>query len=291
MSTPSPRDMPGAIFPLSGPLPGKHLAAALLRAQAKIPKLEKDKTVRITGGKGTYEYSYCPLPTMLAAIRPAFAQEGIAIVWRSWAGDMATMLSCVLVHAESGETFEASLPISLDADPKAAGSKITYFKRYLLGIVTGITAEEDDDGTASSEGAGHEGASGGGGGGRARGDSPKDRAIAYVEQTLNETFGGEKPWDPVEKAQVIKDLYGSGKWADFLRLPEPTILDSLRKEAHPALKGESRFGRTISLVVKGIRRPDECEPHDWPQKFVAGAVGAKGAGANDPGPEPSELPF
>jgi hypothetical protein len=200
------------------------------------------------------------------------------------------MLSCELVHAESGESYSAELPVSLPEDPKAAGSKITYFKRYLLGIATGVvTSEEDDDGQAAAEA--HRPAAARDPNGNGGAKSQKDDAIRYAEHLLLETFGGEKPWDPREKMQVLKDLTGTGRWSDFLRLPWPAMRDLFSTTAHPELGGKSRFQRVVELVQTGVRRPDAkkkdenpCEPHDWPHAHPHDV-----APTGTPGPDDAEV--
>jgi hypothetical protein len=269
---------------------GPALAKALLAAQQKFPTVAKGKTVTVeTKGGGSYSYDYAPLPTLVAAVRPPLAEEGILLTFGARSGDVATMLSCELVHAESGESYSAELPVSLPEDPKAAGSKITYFKRYLLGIATGVvTSEEDDDGQAASEDASRRRSSSTGqarsSGPAGNGKTDKDKAIAYAEKALTEAFGGEKPWEPREKLSTIKDLIGRGDWSDFLRLPWPTMRELFSTTAHPELNGKSRFDRGIELVLMKVRRPEACEPHDWPHGWKDDV-----APTGEPGPADGEV--
>lgn len=265
---------------------GRELAAAILRAQLRVGKLEKSKTVTITMEGKSYSYDYAPLPELLKAIRPAFAEEGLLLMWGARQGDMCTLLSCSVVHVETGQTYTAELPISLPDDPKKAGSKLTYYERYMTGLVSGTVAEEDDDATMASEGDGRGEAAP-----RQRGDDRKSKAIEYVENALREAFGGEKPWDPREKMSVLKDVYGSGKWSDFLRLPVEAMAESCDPKLYPELHGMSRLVRTIRLVQAETRRPDDVDHSEWPMyhdRQIDAAMdraGEQGAGAEYDYPE------
>ena len=58
----------------------------------------------------------------------------------------------ILVHAESGESFETTTSIPLvKADPQGYGSALTYARRYAIMGLLGL-APEDDDGQAASRG-------------------------------------------------------------------------------------------------------------------------------------------
>lgn len=245
---------------------GPELARALLDAQLAMEPLEKSKTV----DTGKFTYSYCPLPAMLAAIRPVFGLHGLAIVFRSWL-DQSPMMSCAVIHAKTGQVLEAVLPVSLPEDERRAGSKISYFKRYLLGMVTGIVAEEDDDARMAREP-------------EPEPERPpnrttrKDLAIDYVQRALGDRFGGEKPWLPIDKCRVLKDLFGSGKWSDFMKLPDAYMAPALKTKSFPVLGGKSRFEATMDLVGVGIRRPEDVSPDDWPQAYFDEMNEAEGGG-------------
>jgi len=66
-------------------------------------------------------------------------------------GDGQTItVHTTLIHT-TGEWIRGSLTLTFTKpDPQAAGSAITYAKRYGLAGMVGIVAEDDDDGNAAS---------------------------------------------------------------------------------------------------------------------------------------------
>jgi ERF superfamily protein len=129
----------------------KELAAALAEAQADFPAIPRDRTVTVKTKSGaTYQFSYAPLDTILANIRPAMKKNGLAFL-QSVNGEA---LTTTLIH-KSGEWITSDpLPIKVvEAGSQAMGSAITYAKRYALTALLGIVTEEDDDGAAAD---GHE---------------------------------------------------------------------------------------------------------------------------------------
>ena len=129
----------------------KELAAALAEAQAEFPAIPRDRTVTVKTKSGaTYQFSYAPLDTILAKIRPAMKKNGLAFM-QSVNGEA---LTTTLLH-KSGEWITSDpLPIKVvETGSQAMGSGITYAKRYALTALLGIVTEEDDDGAAAD---GHE---------------------------------------------------------------------------------------------------------------------------------------
>jgi hypothetical protein len=62
-------------------------------------------------------------------------------------------VSAILQHVPSGESISATAPVPLAKnDPQGAGSAITYGRRYALGMLLGLVAEEDDDAQAAMQG-------------------------------------------------------------------------------------------------------------------------------------------
>lgn len=124
------------------------LAAALAKAQASFPVISRDKEVTVvlkTGG--SYKFKYAPLDAILAAVRAALADNGLAISQLLDGGDLVTML----LHKD-GQTLTGRFPLPRsDGDTvQALGSAITYLRRYSIQAILGIAAEEDDDGNRAS---------------------------------------------------------------------------------------------------------------------------------------------
>lgn len=130
------------------------LAAALAKVQAKLPKLERDRTVEVTQKSGgTYSYSYVTLANLSDAVLPLLAENGLSFVAMPGAGSDGKM--CVrykLLH-ESGESLEGEFPISGEGGIQMIGGRITYARRYCLAAIVGVAADEDDESRLSEDGA------------------------------------------------------------------------------------------------------------------------------------------
>lgn len=140
----------------AGDLP--ELAEALVAAWGEIGHVEKDSTNPHLGN------DYASLKSCLNTVKPVFRTHGLALVQAP--GEMnseSLSLEALLLH-KSGQSirFRTQLPVSPQLDKKtgekkltaqAAGSAITYARRYQLMAVAGMapTDAEDDDGTAASD--------------------------------------------------------------------------------------------------------------------------------------------
>jgi hypothetical protein len=130
------------------------LAAALAKVQAKLPKLERDRTVEVQKKDGdTYSYSYVTLANLTDAILPLLAEHGLSFAAMPGAGSDGKM--CVRYHLmhESGEQLSGEFPISGEGGIQMIGGRITYARRYCLAAIVGVAADEDDEARLADEGA------------------------------------------------------------------------------------------------------------------------------------------
>lgn len=128
-----------------------EIAKALSLAQKKFDAVGKDKTAKIVGPKGNYSYSYADLASILAAVRLALSENGLAIVQIITWGEGHSWLVTRLLHS-SGQSIESTYPLREYDRPQEMGSALTYARRYSLTALLGIAAEEDDDGQAAENG-------------------------------------------------------------------------------------------------------------------------------------------
>lgn len=124
-----------------------NLAAALVKAQGEFPAIEKRRTAKI--GQ-SFSYKYADLSDVLQGVGPALRKNGLVLIFGAELQDAAATISATILH-ESGEWITANLPLVADNDPKQTGSRITYLKRYLAGLLTGVATDDDDDGEAASQ--------------------------------------------------------------------------------------------------------------------------------------------
>lgn len=122
------------------------LSAALAKAQAKFAPIERSRTVTVTmASGGKYTFNYASLDTIFLAVRPALAENGLAITQLIVHDELITLL----LHAGGGR-LEARSPLPKVGRPQELGSAITYARRYAVQAILGVAAEEDDDGNAAS---------------------------------------------------------------------------------------------------------------------------------------------
>lgn len=121
------------------------LCKALAKAQAKITGAVKDKT------NPHFKSSYATLESVVDAIRPVAAENGLSFVQISRDSDNCAAVETVILH-ESGEWVSCgvvSVPVS-KGDAQGFGSAFTYSRRYSLSAAFGV-APEDDDGNGAAK--------------------------------------------------------------------------------------------------------------------------------------------
>jgi hypothetical protein len=121
------------------------LAAALLKVQAEAPKLQKDSINPHFGNR------YIGLDSLMPQVLPILNKAGVLLVQAPTNIGGLPGLTTKLVHVDSGETVEDTMPLLLDKqNSQGLGSAITYARRYALMSILGLVADEDDDGHKAS---------------------------------------------------------------------------------------------------------------------------------------------
>lgn len=150
----------------NGPSQAQVLAALrdeLAKAQAKQPLANLAKAFvaakRRIGSEVTknsanphFGSNYADLAAVLDAFTGIFAEEGLVLMQAP--GEIVdgnVTLAGLLLH-ESGESISirTQLPLGPKATAQAAGSALTYARRYQAAAVVGL-AQVDDDGNSASE--------------------------------------------------------------------------------------------------------------------------------------------
>lgn len=131
-----------------------ELYKALLKAKQNLPVIAKTKTANIQhNGGGSHRYSYADLADVDSQATPVLADEGLLVDFEMHKSDDGTqILTGMLIHPESGG-FKTSEWEVTGRVPQDQGSSITYGRRYLIGILTGIITDDDTDGRQSQPGA------------------------------------------------------------------------------------------------------------------------------------------
>jgi len=120
-----------------------EIAKALMQFQSQCPVLQKSSQ--------GYGYKYADLPSIVSTINPILKECGLCFTQLTGSDNDKVSVTTLLIHAKSGEYFETTISSSVKGAAKmseiqAAGSIITYLRRYSLSSILGIVTDEDVDG-------------------------------------------------------------------------------------------------------------------------------------------------
>lgn len=127
------------------------LAAALAKAQGEMEAAARD------GKNPHFRSSYASLASAFRAIQEPLARNGLGIsqhpeTEHDEGGHAFVRVTTVLLH-DSGERLSSSMSLPLEQTKgvtlaQAAGSLISYLRRYALMAIVGLPADDDDGNTA-----------------------------------------------------------------------------------------------------------------------------------------------
>jgi len=130
-----------------------EVMAAFTSFQKEIDNPEKNSTVKVKTKKGsTYSYKYATLDSIVKQIQKVATKNGLSFSQEVQTnGDASAVgISTYLFH-ESGQWIKFG-PLKLKVERggrmnanQAAGSTITYARRYALASMAGLASEEDTD--------------------------------------------------------------------------------------------------------------------------------------------------
>lgn len=127
-----------------------QIAPALVAAQGQFGPIVKD------GKNPAFRSKYATLDGIMAAIRPALAANGLAVVQgavhpETDGGKLVGLtVESVLVHT-SGEWMATVVPVPVGkSDAHGLGSAMSYGRRYGISALLALTTDEDDDGNAAA---------------------------------------------------------------------------------------------------------------------------------------------
>lgn len=95
-----------------------------------------------------FKSEYMTLDDVVHATTPILTDLDLYVTHSTRTDDNGTFLVTRL-NADDGESLDSWFPLSLNGNPQATGSQITYGKRYNLCSLLNI-AEADDDGEAAA---------------------------------------------------------------------------------------------------------------------------------------------
>lgn len=122
------------------------IAPALVAAQKAM------RPVKQTAENPHFKSRFAPLSEVMDAAKGALHAHDIAVLqWTEGEDPSGFNLVTTLLHV-SGQVIQGRVRMPLEKGTvQAAGSAITYGKRYGLAALLGIVADDDDDGHAASQ--------------------------------------------------------------------------------------------------------------------------------------------
>lgn len=120
-----------------------EIATALNKAQDEMGGAAKDAK------NPFFKSKYADLSSVVKAVKEPFASNGLSYSQFPIYQDGLVGVETILMHT-SGQWISSVLLLPMTKkDPQAAGSAITYARRYSLQAVAGIPSEDDDGQLAS----------------------------------------------------------------------------------------------------------------------------------------------
>ena len=119
----------------------QELALALSDLQGELEDVYKSSE--------GYGYNYADLSSVLYLLRPLLKKHGLSIA-QPVSGDTGTITITTMLMHKSGQYLSSAVTITIDVSNKkmnslqAAGSTITYLRRYSLMSLIGLAATDDD---------------------------------------------------------------------------------------------------------------------------------------------------
>lgn len=122
------------------------LTEALIKAQSEMASIKKDKY------NDYFKSHYADLNSYIETSREPLAKNGLVIIQTVGEHEQGALIETLLAHV-SGEWIKGSALIPMTKrDPQALGSAVTYGRRYSLGAILNLTAEDDDGEKAMDRG-------------------------------------------------------------------------------------------------------------------------------------------
>jgi len=122
----------------------KNLAAALCKAQGQMSGAKKSTV------NPFFKSNYADLSSVFDALREPFASNGLSVCQTMDVLDNGMQVLITRLMHSSGEFIDSKMLLPTDPNPQKLGSCITYYRRYALMAISGISAEDDDGNQASS---------------------------------------------------------------------------------------------------------------------------------------------
>lgn len=106
---------------------------------AKLIKAKKEMgAVKKNASNPFFKSKYADLPSILEVVEPPLLENGLIILQPIKDGKVSTIIT------DGTTSIESSIELGTFNKPQDLGSAITYYRRYTLQSLLGISAEDDD---------------------------------------------------------------------------------------------------------------------------------------------------
>ncbi len=116
-----------------------------------LPKIAvvKAKLQAVTkGAKNPYfKSTYADLNTHLDAVEPLLEENGLVLLQpcdTCFDGDKRNIVSSIILDPKSGQYISSCISLVGESDMQKVGSAVTYARRYTLGSLLSMKAQDDD---------------------------------------------------------------------------------------------------------------------------------------------------
>lgn len=117
------------------------LIRAMIAVQKEIRAMKKNKTAQ-AGQK--FSYDYIDLPAVMDYVLPLLSKNGLSLSQAMSVVDGHSVLVTSIFH-EGGASLQSQMMMPPSQSPREVGSAITYYRRYQIMALVGISAEDEDD--------------------------------------------------------------------------------------------------------------------------------------------------
>lgn len=120
----------------------KELMTAIQEVQQNVPVIKRNSS----GQVGSRSYKYADINDVWTAIKAQLKVNNLVISQTpEIAPQSGHVFTTMIYHVKSGEWIQSSMPLILQRDdPQGVGSSITYFRRYMIMSMLGLTSDEYD---------------------------------------------------------------------------------------------------------------------------------------------------
>ena len=132
---------PETMIDITAPEDTRSIHARILAARKNFGDVVKAST------NPFHKSKYADLNSYLHSVSDALAAEGVMLaqpIYTRMFGEKLYTIVSTQLRTEDGDCLSSELAIPENPDPQKVGAAITYYRRYTLGSLLALGAEDDD---------------------------------------------------------------------------------------------------------------------------------------------------